>query len=497
MFMSFAACGARQSVTTYSPVQIAEVIVSAQANLSKLYPLTPDDDYYEDYLSGKYQINSGAIKDGVICYADGMQADTDGMQADEISVFLLAGGVYEISVFLLADGAYENDVKDALKKYIRRRAGIFMKYSPYLAAILENGVVATNGDYVALLICEDVNKAESLFNQCFSDNPPKIPDKNNLFQQVAPEYPVEPNGKEEPNPETEGKTVVSDSPEITDAPVSEDGPGIEGDAVPPENPGAPEGSGTPGNQGTPETSGIPEGQGAQEDQGTSEDTDPPEDPATSESPVAPEDPAMPVSPDDVYDHDAVLSAWRKGDNTALAGKNRSVYNVCTEIIDSIISDDMSGYEKELAIHDWIIDWANYDVETMSNSPNAKPDPDNDNPYGLLLNKKAICSGFTSTFQLFMDMLGVECITVNGTNSAGEEHAWNMVRLEGEWYCVDVTWDNPIDLDKTKRPAYITHEYFNVTSQHMWNTGHRWDKSVIPEATALKPNETATSRWWAS
>ena len=151
-------------------------------------------------------------------------------------------------------------------------------------------------------------------------------------------------------------------------------------------------------------------------------------------------------------------------------------------MNTLISDTMSDYEKELAIHDWIIGWASYDTEANNNSPNAKPDPDNDNPYGVLLHKKGICRGFTSTFQLLMDMLGIECISIDGTNSGGDEHAWNMVRLDGEWYCVDVTWNNPVG---SGWPDAMTHNYFNVTSQHMWETGHRWDRSSAPEATAPK------------
>ncbi len=44
--------------------------------------------------------------------------------------------------------------------------------------------------------------------------------------------------------------------------------------------------------------------------------------------------------------------------------------------------------------------------------------------------KGICSGYASTFQLFMDLLGIEYVTVNGTSHNGTaDHAWNMVRLD--------------------------------------------------------------------
>jgi len=144
---------------------------------------------------------------------------------------------------------------------------------------------------------------------------------------------------------------------------------------------------------------------------------------------------------------------------------------------------MSDYEKELAIHDWIVDWADYDIETRSNVQNPKPDPDHDNPYGTMINKTAICAGYTSTFQLFMDLLGVECITVNGSNRiSGEVHAWNMVRIEGDWYCVDVTWNDPYGGSGSSITRY---RYFNVTSEFMEETGHHWDTDKTPVADAGK------------
>ena len=76
----------------------------------------------------------------------------------------------------------------------------------------------------------------------------------------------------------------------------------------------------------------------------------------------------------------------------------------------------------------------------------------------------------------MDMAGVECMTVTGaSNLMMNNHAWNMVKLNGEWYCADPTWDN------RHGPGHFT--YFNVTSQHMADTDHQWDYDNTPEATA--------------
>jgi hypothetical protein len=188
--------------------------------------------------------------------------------------------------------------------------------------------------------------------------------------------------------------------------------------------------------------------------------------------------------DGAYDAKAILAAWEGGDAEALSENNRKILDACAEAIESAIADGMDDYEKELAMHDWIVEWANYDEGALDNGPLADPDPDNDNPYGLLLHKKAICAGYSSTFQLFMDLLGIECITVNGYSGdlQSEEHAWNMVKIDGEWYCVDVTWDDPLGIEQA---ASETHKYFNVPSSFMRETGHHWDDTAAPKATAGK------------
>lgn len=195
-----------------------------------------------------------------------------------------------------------------------------------------------------------------------------------------------------------------------------------------------------------------------------------------------EEPSKREEETDIYNPAAILTAWKSGNTNELSEKNRSILNACSNVISSLITDGMEDWEKELAIHDWIIEWADYDKEANNNDPDAEPDPDNDNPYGLLLNKKAICAGYTSTFQLFMDLLDIECITVNGTSGESySEHYWNMVRIENSWYCVDVTWDDPYGVDQTDELKY---KYFNVTSDFMWETNHHWDENATPEANTV-------------
>lgn len=177
-----------------------------------------------------------------------------------------------------------------------------------------------------------------------------------------------------------------------------------------------------------------------------------------------------------YNEEAILQAWKSGDDSSLSEINRSILNAARNVVESEIDDNMSDYEKELAIHDFITDWSRFDYSVFGRDAEGGFKEESATPYGVLINKSAMCHGYSSTFQLFMDMLDIECMTVYGIpGSNGVEHSWNMVKLDGEWYCVDCAWDDPIG-------AAPGHTYFNVTSDYLRKGSiHRWDESSIPEA----------------
>lgn len=68
-----------------------------------------------------------------------------------------------------------------------------------------------------------------------------------------------------------------------------------------------------------------------------------------------------------------------------------------------------------------------------------------NPYGALVNGKAVCEGYARAFKMVMDRLGVACVLVQGYSQGEgdgyEAHMWNYVQVDGAWYAVDVTWND--------------------------------------------------------
>lgn len=183
----------------------------------------------------------------------------------------------------------------------------------------------------------------------------------------------------------------------------------------------------------------------------------------------------------LYDTSAIRAAWEEGNPSGLSREDRKIYEQAEKVLNEVVKDGMSDYEKELAVYAWVVNNVDYDwnhQDRMKTTPR-----ESFTPYGGLVNHKAVCLGYATTFQLLMDLAGVECITVPGAAfSSREDHAWNMVRINAQWYCVDVTWDA-----NYREQGGASHQedwsYFNVTSDYMADTDHQWDYANTPEATA--------------
>ena len=195
----------------------------------------------------------------------------------------------------------------------------------------------------------------------------------------------------------------------------------------------------------------------------------------------------------LYDTSAILAAWESGEEDGLSEKDAAILARCRALFAEHLTEGMTDFEKELALHDALVRLGDYD-ETVYEDGVGRPD--NTNPYGLLVGGYGICMAYAVSFQLLMDLAGVECITVVGTSSfSTSDHAWNMVRLEGEWYCVDCTWDDPIGGENVSPGLWneIHHEYFNVTSEDMRESDHQWDYANVPEADAVRFRWNGTGR----
>lgn len=162
----------------------------------------------------------------------------------------------------------------------------------------------------------------------------------------------------------------------------------------------------------------------------------------------------------------------------LSDKDTAVLDKINEILSKTVNDSMTDYQKELAIHDYLAQNYKYDYENYKND--TLPD-ESYTLYGLLIKGTGVCQAYAEAMEVLLNSVGVECQMVTGT-SKEENHAWNIVKLDNEYYMVDTTWDDPTP----DEPGAVNYSYFNLTDSQMAED-HTWDKSKWPAANGTKYN----------
>lgn len=150
-----------------------------------------------------------------------------------------------------------------------------------------------------------------------------------------------------------------------------------------------------------------------------------------------------------------------------------------KVIKSVIKNEMTDYEKEKAIHDYIINNSKYDSINLNN--NTLP-PESYTAYGILIKGIGVCEGYAKTMKLFMDELGISSEIVTGRGN-GENHAWNLVEIDGDYYHVDLTWNDPVMKDNSD---VLRYDYFNLTNSEM-KKEHSWNTNEYPLGVKTRYN----------
>ena len=115
------------------------------------------------------------------------------------------------------------------------------------------------------------------------------------------------------------------------------------------------------------------------------------------------------------------------------------------------------YEDIKMVHDYLVDTISYDSSLSKQNIY--------NIYGALVSRECVCEGYARAFKYLLDELDIPCVMVIGTatNSHGEteNHAWNYAQLNGNWYAVDSTWDDPVVIGGGTASAESRYKYFLV------------------------------------
>ena len=140
-----------------------------------------------------------------------------------------------------------------------------------------------------------------------------------------------------------------------------------------------------------------------------------------------------------------------------------------EIIKNKITDDMDAVNKIKTIHDYIINNTKYD---QNRSDKNIFEYKSNNAYGVLIEGYGICSGYTDSMMLFLEKLNIKSYKVSSEN-----HVWNKVFINNNWYNLDLTWDDPVNSDGSDS---LEHTFFLVTDDEMLKndkTEHTYNEDV--------------------
>lgn len=172
-----------------------------------------------------------------------------------------------------------------------------------------------------------------------------------------------------------------------------------------------------------------------------------------------------------------------------ATKRQEKIEVATKAFMTSITDMMSDYEATLHIYENIIKLVDYDTIGLERQKKTTVTPDVADDlrsiYGVFVNKKAVCAGYAKAMQYLLNQCGIECTYVTS-----DTHAWNLIKLEGDYYHLDVTWGDGSDTKKEKNQTdAVNYDCFCITTKELLQLESHTpeNKLPLPECTATKCN----------
>ncbi|MCR4615543.1 MAG: hypothetical protein K5756_05285 [Clostridiales bacterium] len=142
-----------------------------------------------------------------------------------------------------------------------------------------------------------------------------------------------------------------------------------------------------------------------------------------------------------------------------------------EEIKNAIGSNTDQYIPELYIHDYIVENCSYrNTENLEEST----------AYGALINGYASCEGYSKAAQILFDAVGIESYVLAGESAPNdkndpESHMWNVVLINGKYYYLDVTWDDPVKGDGSDS---LRHVYFNMSEKELSITHSNYSNSNL-------------------
>ncbi|MDE7278635.1 MAG: hypothetical protein K2N26_02785 [Oscillospiraceae bacterium] len=152
---------------------------------------------------------------------------------------------------------------------------------------------------------------------------------------------------------------------------------------------------------------------------------------------------------------------------------------------AMITSDMTDYDKVKLFNDVLASTVVYD-ETAANCRDI---------YGVFVDKKAICGGFSKAFSYLCSKAGIETAAVTG-DADGQPHMWNKAKVDGKWYNVDVTYA----VSNSTEGNYVRYDYFCVPdemlaeSRTIYEQSYKYPEAVSDDCSYFVKNGLVAENW---
>ena len=142
-----------------------------------------------------------------------------------------------------------------------------------------------------------------------------------------------------------------------------------------------------------------------------------------------------------------------------------------------LDKDADDFEKVRYVYEKLIEKVDYNWKAKNSQ----------NIMSVFIGGETVCQGYSDAMQYMLQKLGVECMVISGSANDGP-HAWNLVKLDGDWYYLDITWGNSAYHDDAEgNVKYVQYDYLNVTDDEILSNHIPDMPFALPLCNAAKDN----------
>lgn len=142
--------------------------------------------------------------------------------------------------------------------------------------------------------------------------------------------------------------------------------------------------------------------------------------------------------------------------------NKNKFDNITNTIIAKTSGLASDLEKERLVYKYLMNIITYDENSVLNQ----------SAYSAVVNGSSVCAGYSRAFQYIMMQIDIPCYFCSGYAN-NNYHAWNIIRIDGVFYNVDLSWDDGL----SESSSAYSFEYFNV-SDKIFSIDHQRQKMSL-------------------